>query len=87
MGVPRWVRTFTAHGAPGAYLGVLRPGPVRAGDPITVTHRPGHGVTIGLAFRALTVEPESLPCLLAADELPAETRDHARRRVPIALDE
>ena len=52
---------------------------VRAGDRVTVVHRPDHGVTARLAFRALTRERELLPQLLAAgDDLPEELRDMAR---------
>ncbi|MFP5347682.1 MAG: MOSC domain-containing protein [Actinomycetes bacterium] len=43
---PRWVRRFAEHGRPGAYLRVLRKGVVSAGDEISVTHRPSHGVTL-----------------------------------------
>jgi len=76
-----WVSRFTQRGAPGAYLRVVAPGAVRAGDPIAVVHRPKHDVTIGLMFRALTIEKALLPLLLAArDDLPAETRDFVLRR-------
>lgn len=75
-----WIRRFTRAAVPGAYLRVLEPGPVSAGDAIAV-ERPGHEVTIGLMFRALTAEPDLLPGLLAAgDALPAETRDLIARR-------
>jgi hypothetical protein len=37
-------------------------------------------VTIGLVFRALTLEPDLLPGLLAADALPDEIKEQARRR-------
>jgi MOSC domain-containing protein YiiM len=47
MDEPRWVKRFTDHGAPGAYLRVVSEGTVGAGDEVEVTHRPGHGVTIG----------------------------------------
>jgi MOSC domain-containing protein YiiM len=76
-----WIRRFTLRGAPGAYLRVLEPGAVRAGDPIAVVLRPAHDVTIGLMFRALTVEKDLLPRLLAAGgDLPAETREYVLRR-------
>ena len=61
---------FTERAEPGAYLRVVQPGAIRAGDAIEVVHTPAHDVTIGVAFRALTAEPELLPLLLAADELP-----------------
>lgn len=46
MQEPQWVKRFTRHGSSGAYLRVLREGTVAAGDPVTVVHRPGHGVTV-----------------------------------------
>jgi MOSC domain-containing protein YiiM len=76
-----WVKTFTLRGQPGAYLRVVEPGWIRAGDPIVIEHRPDHDVTIGLVFRALTIEPELLPRLLEADELPDKAKDRARRRL------
>lgn len=51
MGEAHWVKRFTEHGAPGAYLRVVTPGTVGAGDIVTVVDRPGHGVTIGDTFR------------------------------------
>ena len=79
IGTPGWLRTFTEAAKPGAYLRVLAPGSIAAGDTITVTHRPAHAVTIGLVFRAMTREPELLPVILAAgDDLPAETVEMAR---------
>jgi len=81
MGEPKWVRRFTARGATGAYLRVVIPGQIRAGDRIEVIRRPGHTVTIGRSFRALTTEPELLPGLLeAGDDLPAEERAAVLRR-------
>jgi MOSC domain-containing protein YiiM len=76
-----WVKTFTQRGAPGAYLRVVEPGWIHAGDPVVVEHRPDHDVTIGLVFRALTTEPDLLPRLLEADELPDDAKDRARRRL------
>jgi MOSC domain-containing protein YiiM len=54
--VPQLVRRFTAHGASGAYLRVLQTGEVGAGDAVEVVHRPDHGVTTGLLFRATTTQ-------------------------------
>lgn len=53
MGEPRWVRRFTEHGAPGAYLRVVQEGAVTAGDQVEVVHRPEHGVSIGDCFADL----------------------------------
>lgn len=52
----RWVRRFTEHGRPGAYLRVLVPGPVAAGDAVEVLSRPGHGVTTSAFFADPTPE-------------------------------
>jgi MOSC domain-containing protein YiiM len=79
-----WERRFTEHGAPGAYMRVLSPGPVRAGDPIEVVHRPRHDVTIALAFRALTTEKDLMERLLdAGQDLPEATREHVLRRLAL----
>jgi MOSC domain-containing protein YiiM len=72
-----WVKRFTADGRPGPYLRVTTPGVIAAGDEISVVHRPGHGVTASLMFRALTTERELLPRLLVVDGLPAEARERA----------
>jgi MOSC domain-containing protein YiiM len=76
----RWIKTFTQAGKPGAYLRVISPGPVCAGDPITIDSRPDHDVTIGLVFRARMTEPQLLPQLLVADALSADLQAYARRR-------
>ena len=63
MAEPRWVKRFTMANRTGAYLRVVTPGAVQAGDSVTVTDRPAHGVTIAEAFAAYMVdrvEPEEL---------------------------
>jgi MOSC domain-containing protein YiiM len=79
--MPDLIKRFTARGLPGAYLRVLRPGEIAAGNLIEVLHRPRHEVTIGIAFRALTLEPELLPRLIDVPELSKKYRDVVRRRV------
>jgi MOSC domain-containing protein YiiM len=81
LNLNHWIKTFVQAGKPGAYLRVISPGTVRAGDAITIDYRPEHDVTIGLVFRARMSEPELLPRLLVADGLSAELKDYARRRV------
>ncbi|MGS2617583.1 MOSC domain-containing protein [Micromonospora sp. LZ34] len=80
-GVPDLIKRFTVRATPGAYLRLLRAGEVGAGDPVEVVDRPAHGVTIGEVFRALNLEPELLPRLLDAADLPESIREKARRRV------
>jgi MOSC domain-containing protein YiiM len=81
MGRTGWIKRFTAAAAPGAYLRVIEPGDIRAGDPVEIVSRPDHEVTIALVFRATTLEPDLLPRLLAAAALPAEITEQARRRL------
>jgi MOSC domain-containing protein YiiM len=83
-----WLKAFTERSRPGAYLRVLVPGDVRAGDAIVIAERPGHGVDIGLSFRALTRERGLLPRLLQAGEsLEPELRDLALRGRGFDLDD
>lgn len=78
---PGWIKEFTQASVPGAYLRVIEPGRLCAGDPVEVIHKPSHDVGIALMFRALTAEPDLLPRLLpAADALPSETLTQIRRR-------
>lgn len=83
-GVPQrgWVKRFTDHGAPGAYFAVLTTGPVRAGDAVEVSHRPGHGVRLGETF--LRDDPALYRRLLDAEAAGAvrlydDMRRHARK--------
>jgi MOSC domain-containing protein YiiM len=75
-----WIKRFTQAARSGAYLRVIQPGEIRTGDPVTIVHRPGHDVSIEMVFRAVTLEPELLPRLLAADALPGDLRELARKR-------
>ncbi|URM92648.1 MOSC domain-containing protein [Streptomyces sp. MRC013] len=80
LGERGWVRRFTERGAPGAYLRVVEPGEVRAGDPVEIAYRPGHGVTVAVAFRARTTRRELLPQVLAAGDAPHPELLEAARR-------
>jgi MOSC domain-containing protein YiiM len=48
---PHWIRRFADRGDVGAYLRVLTPGSITAGDPIYRWHVPEHGVTVREIFR------------------------------------
>jgi MOSC domain-containing protein YiiM len=80
LGVRGWIRTFTEAAIPGAYLRVVHPGSVHAGDEVVVTDRPAHEVTVGQVFRALTREPELLERLVDVEALPDDIRKLARER-------
>ncbi|MGV2917106.1 MOSC domain-containing protein [Streptomyces alfalfae] len=82
LGETGWMKRFTRQGVTGAYLRVLEPGMIRAGDPVEVVHRPEHGITAALQFRAVTTERELLPRLLeAGDALHAGAAEKARAYV------
>ncbi|MEU5113123.1 MOSC domain-containing protein [Streptomyces longwoodensis] len=82
LGERGWVKRFTQKGATGAYLRVIVPGEIRAGDAIRVVHRPAHGVTARMEFRATTTERDLLPRLLdAGAALHPEALAQARKYV------
>jgi MOSC domain-containing protein YiiM len=85
MGEPRWIKRFAAVNRTGAYLRILTPGEVRAGDRIEVTDRPAHGLTIAEAFGIYMHDPARLSRLLDAGDalpagLPAEIEERLARR-------
>lgn len=84
LGVRGWMGTFTRAAVPGAYLRVLQPGTVQAGDEIEVVDRPDSDITVGLVFRAISGEAELLPRLVDVAALPEAIRKKARKRSPVA---
>jgi MOSC domain-containing protein YiiM len=75
-----WIKQFVRAAEPGPYLRVIESGEIQAGDQIEIVYQPDHDVTTALCFRALTIEPDLLPRLIAADALPREIKELARRR-------
>ena len=59
---PHWVTRFTERGDVGAYLRVIRPGTVMAGDVVEVVGTPEHGVTVRQLFTR--TDPSALARLL-----------------------
>lgn len=83
LGQDGWVKRFVQHGRSGVYLRVLRPGDVAAGDRITVTHRPGHGISVARWFAGNA--PDDARTLLAAqDRTSWVLADYLRERVELA---
>ncbi len=72
MAEPQWVKRFFAHGAPGAYLRVVREGDVAAGDVVEVVDRPDHGITIAETFELQDADPARLRRLLEEPDLAAD---------------
>ncbi|CAN5224194.1 hypothetical protein BH24ACT12_BH24ACT12_26630 [soil metagenome] len=79
MGIKQFHARFDATGKVGAYLRVLEPGPVRAGDPVTVEHRPGHAVTVAAVCAGR--DPDVMQTLLDAEPDLAEVLRRLAERV------
>jgi len=86
MEEPRWLKRFTRENRTGAYLRVITPGHVRAGDEIEIVHRPDRSVSIAEAFGIYMLNPAELGRLLDAEGLPddlrAEVEDRLTRVAP-----
>ena len=84
MGERGWIKRFTQVGRTGAYLSVVTGGTVRPGDPITVTSRPEHDITVPATFRAFMGDLDVAERVLAAGCLveveAAELRETVARR-------
>jgi len=79
MGDQRFVRAFAKAMRLGAYLRIIEPGDVGAGDRIEIVERPDHDVTIGLLSRVLFEDSSLGPQVLASDALTDAWREHAER--------
>jgi len=64
---PHWVKRFAAAGRPGAYLRVLTPGVVQAGDDLTVISTPSVVVSVAEALRAFYGDRDIMRRLLTVD--------------------
>jgi MOSC domain-containing protein YiiM len=64
---PHWVKRFAAAGRPGAYLRVLTPGVVEAGDDLTVVSTPSPVVSVAEALRAFYGDRDIMRRLLTVD--------------------
>jgi len=79
---PQLVKRFTAHGATGAYLRVLEPGEIGAGDAVEIIRRPDHGVTTGRTFRIFTTQKSRVAELAPAlHHLPVKDQPKVRARI------
>jgi MOSC domain-containing protein YiiM len=86
MGLRGWIKRFTQGDRYGAYLRVVVPGTIGAGDRVTVVGHPGHGVRVNDTYPP-QVEP--LRALLDAEaagvlELMPKMRKHAIEKVAAA---
>jgi len=79
MDEPHWVKRFTEHGAPGAYLRVVSPGTVGAGDAVALEHRPDHGVTVGDVFVIRRAHADGLRRMIDMPGINEDLAEFARR--------
>jgi MOSC domain-containing protein YiiM len=79
--VPDLVSRFLSAGRPGAYLRVLVPGAVRAGDRIEVLHAPEHDLTVADAMRIHTRDRHEAGRLLEVEGGAERLREWARAQV------
>lgn len=83
MDEPHWVKRFTDHGAPGAYLRVVAEGTVGAGDEVEVVHRPDHGVTIGEVLVIRRADADRLRRALDDPDVEGDMADVIRRDLEV----
>lgn len=80
LGERAWVRRFTERGGCGAYLRVVVPGQVRAGDRVEVLEPPGHDIDMRTAFASAMGDDEAGRRVLAAECLPPMHHQRLVRR-------
>jgi len=65
-----WLKTFTREARPGPYMRVVELGHVEAGAELEVVHRPDHGVTAAMFFRAAMGERDLIEEVASVPDLP-----------------
>jgi MOSC domain-containing protein YiiM len=83
MADPRFPARFAAAARPGAYLRIVRPGRISAGDPIRVLDRPAHGVTVGLVERAYHADDTLIARLVDVPGMPESWTRWARHQLDV----
>jgi MOSC domain-containing protein YiiM len=83
MADPRFPVRFAAAARPGAYLRIVRPGRISAGDPIRVLDRPAHGVTVGLVERAYHADDTLIARLVDVPGMPESWTRWARHQLDV----
>jgi MOSC domain-containing protein YiiM len=81
MGDSGFVEHFAAAGRPGAYLRVVAPGDVEAGDTVGLSARPAHGLTVGDVAAAYAGDGELLETIAENPDVTADWSVWARRQL------
>lgn len=71
---PTMLRRFAQASRPGAYLRIIEPGAVEAGDAIAIVDVPAHGVTIRLVADAILLDHSLAAQAARAPQLPEGLR-------------
>lgn len=77
---PKMLKRFAHASRPGAYLRIVEPGAIEAGDAIEIVDVPAHGVTIRLVSDAILLDHGLAGDAARAPELPGPLRDWLRER-------
>jgi MOSC domain-containing protein YiiM len=83
MGDPMFVKRFSRAARPGAYLRVIEPGEIGAGDAIEIVDRPGHDVDIRLMSHVVLNDHDGAAKLLEVPTLSDMWREWARSRLAV----
>jgi MOSC domain-containing protein YiiM len=81
MGEKQWLKRFSQAARTGTYLRVVKPGLLRAGDPIEIVHRPARSVGVSEAFDIYMHRSEELGLLLRAEDLPDDLKEEIEQRL------
>lgn len=81
MGEKQWLKRFSQAARTGTYLRVVKPGLMRAGDPIEIIHRPASSVGVSEAFDIYMHRAEELDRLLDAESLPDDLKEEIEQRL------
>jgi MOSC domain-containing protein YiiM len=84
LGDPRFVRRFAEALRPGAYLRVIEPGDLGAGDEVEVVTRPGHGITMETLARVAFGDRELIDVALQAPALSPAWRNWLTERAALS---
>lgn len=72
---PTLIKDFTEARRPGAYLRIIQPGALQAGDEIEITFKPDHGISIRDLFEARSGERSKISQIQEVPQLSNSYRD------------
>ncbi|MFC6707933.1 MOSC domain-containing protein [Flexivirga alba] len=79
-----WLKKYVAHGLSGAYLRVVTPGVIRAGDGVHVLDEPTHGVDVPTAFRAFYDDLDAMRAVVEAHVLNEQEHEWMAKKIAVS---